>query len=263
MLGSCCTIKIIDLYVALDLSKPLLLLVLLAAIISMAQVWGKGLFMEQDLDMNGSWHYYDDDDHYYSKINFLAQSPKNKKNFKNELLRVWSDCSMVSETLRVQSFQIVWNKHNGTVLAFLWFFLTTVPCQLWSVSYQKGRHPPRCKRKKISNATISEEEHWFFTALGNVTFIHPRSILSFLTEPKLNSPWDRLGENTLTRIFSILVIPSKTISLPHFTDFSCSLKRNAITLSSSHSWNCLKKQDLQCPFLPYLSTHLQPKHPLK
>ena len=74
---------------ALDLSKPLLLLVLLAAIISMAQVWGKGLFMEQDLDMKGSWHYYDDDDdHYYSKINFFAQSPKNKKNFKNELLRV-------------------------------------------------------------------------------------------------------------------------------------------------------------------------------
>lgn len=167
------------------------------------------------------------------------------------------------QRLCVQSFQIVWNKHNGTVLAFLWFFLTTVPCQLWSVSYQKGRHPPRRKKKKISNATISEEEHWFFTALGNVTFIHPRSILSFLTEPKLNSPWDRLGENTLTRIFSILVIPSKTISLPHFTDFSCSLKRNAITLSSSHSWNCLKKQDLQCPFSPYLSTHLQPKHPLK
>ena len=50
----------------------------------MAQVWGKGLFMEQDLDMKGSWHYYDDDDdHYYSKINFFAQSPKNKKNFKN------------------------------------------------------------------------------------------------------------------------------------------------------------------------------------
>lgn len=45
--------------------------------------------MEQDLDMKGSWHYYDDDDdHYYSKINFLAQSPKNKKNFKNELLSV-------------------------------------------------------------------------------------------------------------------------------------------------------------------------------
>lgn len=60
----------------------------------MAQVWGKGLFMEQDLDMKGSWQYYDDDDdHYYSKINFLAQSPKKKK--KKIKFQEWAFESMI------------------------------------------------------------------------------------------------------------------------------------------------------------------------